>query len=222
MTAVLAASLVILAGGESKRMGRPKHLLSTPAGTILEHICQQLSPQFEETLVVGRDPIRSLSPGVRFIEDARPEKTPLVGIYSGLLFANTPLCFVVACDMPFVKPQVVQRLYEHTENADVAVPLVNSYYEPLCAFYRNSALASIESALDCGERKVTAIYDGLRIRAVNESVLRTVDRELVSFINLNTPRELSYLEELNTCLSLGVSLPVDTAPCTRPNVHHSA
>lgn len=221
MTAVLAASLVILAGGESKRMGTPKHLLSTPAGTMLELICQQLSPQFKETLVVGRDPIRSLSPGVRFIKDARPEKTPLVGIYSALLCANTSLCFIVACDMPFVKPQVVQRLYEHTENADVSVPLIDSYYEPLCAFYRSSALAAVERALDHGQRKVTAIYDGLRVCAVDESILRTVDRELVSFINLNTPRELSYLEELNTRLSLGASHLVDTASCTRPNVHHS-
>jgi len=197
MTAAMAASLVILAGGESKRMGTPKHALSTPAGTIVEHICQQLSPRFEETLVVGRDPIRSLSPDVRFVADARSEKTPLVGIYSGLRLASTPLCFIVACDMPFIKPQIVQCLYEHTANTDVVVPLIGSYYEPLCAFYRSSAMEEIAHALDRGERKVTAIYSRLHVRTIDESMLRTLDRELVSFINLNTPRELSLLSQLN-------------------------
>jgi molybdopterin-guanine dinucleotide biosynthesis protein A len=91
----------------------------------------------------------------------------------------------------------------------------------LCAFYRNSALAAIESALDRGQRKVTAIYQGLRVRAVNESILRPVDQELVSFINLNTPRELSYLEELNTRLNRGALHPVDIASCTQSNAHHS-
>lgn len=197
MTPKMDASLVILAGGESKRMGTPKHLLATRSGTIVEYLCQQLSARFVETLVVGRDPIQALSRGVRLIADVRPEKTPLVGIYSGLLSANTSLCFVVACDMPFVKPQLVQRLYEHTGNVDVTVPLIGSYYEPLCAFYRDSALAAIERVLDRGQRKVTAIYDDLRVCTVNESLLRTVDRELVSFINLNTPRELSLLGELS-------------------------
>ena len=96
-----AATLIILAGGESKRMGRPKHQISKPrGGTILDHLTSGLSPLFTETLIVGRN---LLSPGisVRVVEDVHHARSPLVGIYSGLLAAKTELSFVIACDMPF-------------------------------------------------------------------------------------------------------------------------
>lgn len=192
----VSVTLTILAGGESKRMGRPKHLLTVPGGTILDHLVQRLSPWFEETLVVGRGLPSMAMSGVRVMEDVRSERTPLVGIYTALLAARTDLCFVMACDMPFVRPAVIRTLVARSAGRDVVVPLVNSYREPLCAIYRQTAIPEIAHALDAGERKITAAYRNLFVREVDEADLRREDPELVSFINLNTPRELPLLEGL--------------------------
>ncbi len=190
------ATLVILAGGESRRMGLPKHLLPASGGTVIEHLIGKLSPLFVETLVVGRK--LSLERGFRIVEDSRFEQCPLVGIVSGLLASKTDLCFVLACDLPFIKPELVRYLLSRAEDVDIVVPIINGYYEPLCAAYRRTAIPVIQETLDQGVLKITKIYDRLRLCKVPESEIRRFDPELSSFINLNTPRELILLSSLNS------------------------
>lgn len=191
------ATLIILAGGESKRMGRPKHLLNTPHGvTITEHLISRLSPMFTETLVVGRDLATHNSSSLRAIEDICVARSPLVGIYSGLLAANSDLSFVLACDMPFVRASLVKHILSRSSGVDVCVPIVNGYYEPLCAAYRRSAIPAIAAAIGRGMLKVTAPYTDLNLQKLSEGELRRFDHDLVSFTNLNVPRQLELLARL--------------------------
>ena len=189
------ATLILLAGGESKRMGQPKHLLSTSRGTVIDHLHERLSPIFSETLLVGRKLSHEL-PELRVVEDLHPARSPLVGIYSGLVAAQTDLCFVLACDMPFVRSRLVEELLSRAFDADVVVPIVRGYYEPLCAVYRKSAIPVIATALERNDLKVTKIYEYLRLCAVPEEEIRVFDPDLSSFINLNTPHELPLLARL--------------------------
>ena len=189
------ATLILLAGGESKRMGQPKYLLSTSRGTVIDHLHACLSPSFSETLLVGRELSHEL-PELRTVEDLHPARSPLVGIYSGLAAAQTDLCFVLACDMPFVQSRLVEELLSRAFDADVVVPIVRGYYEPLCAVYRKSAIPVIATALERNELKVTRIYEYLRLCAVPEEEIRVLDPDLSSFINLNTPHELPLLARL--------------------------
>jgi len=189
------ATLVILAGGESSRMGLPKHLLPTPHGTLIDYLVRRLSYLFVETVVVGRD-LQLAGEGFRTVDDARPEQCPLVGIYSGLRAAKTDLCFVVACDLPFVKPELVQYLLSRAHEVDIVVPVVKGFCEPLCAVYRRTAIPVIEEALDRGALKITEIYDQLQLRKVTEPEIKRFDPELSSFINLNTLKQLRLLAKL--------------------------
>jgi len=189
------ATLIILAGGESQRMGQPKHLLPTSGGTVIGHLIAKLSSLFVETLVVGGG-LQLAGEGFRTVEDARPEQCPLVGIYSGLCAAKTDLAFVLACDLPFVKPELVQHLLSCAHEADIVVPIVNGYYEPLCAVYRRTANPVIQETLDQGARKITEIYDRLCLKKVAEPDIRRFDPELSSFVNLNTPGDLELLSSL--------------------------
>ncbi len=189
------ATLILLAGGESKRMGQPKHLLSTSRGTVIDHLHARLSTIFSETLLVGRG-LSHEAPGLRTVEDLNPVRSPLVGIYSGLVAAQTDLCFVLACDMPFVRSKLVEDLLSRAFDADVVVPIVRGYFEPLCAVYRKSAIPVIATALERNELKVTRIYEYLCLCAVPEEEIRVFDPDLSSFINLNTPHELPLLAML--------------------------
>ena len=184
------ATLILLAGGKSKRMGQPKHLLLTSQGTLIEQLDLCLRHLFSETLVVGRD-LASMQ--LRTVSDLYLAQSPLVGIYSGLLSSQTDVNFVLACDMPFVKSALVSYLISYAGDVDVVVPVVNGYYEPLCAVYCKRAIPVIKELLDRNVLKVTEIYSQLLVREVPEQTLRAFDPELSSFINLNTPRELALL-----------------------------
>ena len=191
------ATFIILGGGQSKRMGQPKHLLPTSKGTIIEHLAERFSPLFTETMVVGRGLGHEL-PGLRIVEDMRKERTPLVGIYSGLAAAATDLGFVLACDMPFVKEGVVRYLLScaRQEHADVVVPCVDGLYEPLCAVYRKGVADEARRALDLGRLKPISIYPQLKVREVPREELVRLDPTLTSFTNLNTPKDLHLLSRL--------------------------
>ena len=189
------ATLLILAGGASRRMGRPKHLLPTPYGRLIEHLVQRFGGAFEEILVVGRNLDLSAN-GLRVVEDARPEQSPLVGIHGGLTAAATDLSFVLACDLPFAVPELVHHVLCASSDVDIAVPVVRGYLEPLFAAYRRSALESITETLDRGILKVTASYERLHVREVPEAEIRRHDPDLASFVNLNVPEQIHLLSRL--------------------------
>ncbi|MDD4904155.1 MAG: molybdenum cofactor guanylyltransferase [Candidatus Bipolaricaulis sp.] len=189
------ATLVILAGGASRRMGRPKHLLPTPRGTLVEYTVERLSPHFAETLLVGKPPL-CCPAGVRAVEDVRPEQTPLVGIYSALLALDTPVGLVVGCDMPFVVPALARALVARSRGFDVVVPKLGGFYEPLLAVYRRSCIPAIEDSLAEGAFKITSIYPSLSVREVGEDVVRAIDPDLASLTNLNIPKQLALLARL--------------------------
>ncbi|OPX31095.1 MAG: hypothetical protein B1H09_03750 [Gemmatimonadaceae bacterium 4484_173] len=180
-------SLLVLAGGESSRMGFPKHLLPASGGTVTDHIINRLGSMFTEVIVAGRG-LELARTDTRVVEDVRMKRTPLVGILSGILAAETSRVFVIGCDMPFVRKQLIHRLVSET-GSDVAVPVVRGYYEPLCAVYCSSAAEKIQLYLDAGGSKVTGFYSSVKVTEVSELEVRRADPLLESFINLNTPRD---------------------------------
>ncbi len=174
-------------------MGVPKHLLPTPNGRLIDHLYRRLSPQFNESLLVGRGLVTPEG-GWRMVEDVLPGQGALVGIYSGLFSSNTDNNFILACDMPFVVPALVYYLISlSSESVDAVVPVVRGYYEPLFAVYRKSCLPVIHRALERGKLQVSGAYEELRIRIVDEQEIRSFDHELTSFTNLNTPDQLGLL-----------------------------
>jgi len=180
-------SLLVLAGGESSRMGFPKHLLPASGGTVTDHIINRLGTVFSEVIVVGRG-LEINRTDTRVIEDVRMKRTPLVGILSGILAAGNPRVFAIGCDMPFVRKQLIRRLVSET-GSDVVVPVVRGYFEPLCAVYSSSAAEEIQRYLDAGGSKVTGFFSSVAVTELSEYAVRAVDPLLESFINLNTPRD---------------------------------
>ena len=183
------ATLIILAGGESKRMGFPKYQLTLDGRDVLTHLNGRLGHLFVETIVVGRD-LDFAPEDVRIAEDRFIARSPLVGIHGGLSASRTDLTFVIACDMPYVEPALVSFLLDRADNVDVVVPVVRGYYEPLCAVYRTSCVRSIERLIERGTLKVSELYPLVDERRVDEEQARLHDPLLRSFANLNVPAEI--------------------------------
>lgn len=185
---MVPCTLLILAGGSSRRMGRDK--ASLPAGdiTLVEHLARRLSRVVTETVVAtGRArPIGEL----RTVEDRWPGLGPLAGINAGVHAARNPLVWVVACDLPDVEPELGRLLVAESSGVDAVVPMVDGEPQGVCAIYRTAALPPvIERLVQAGRRSVKSLLDEIRVRYVDERQLRVVDPELRSFRNLNTPAD---------------------------------
>jgi molybdopterin-guanine dinucleotide biosynthesis protein A len=181
-------SLLILAGGNSRRMGRDKATLSTDSGTLVEHIATRLAPVVDEVLISVAQPGAEFG-GLRTVVDRVAGIGPLAGMYAGLLEAGHPLVWVVACDLPDIEPPIGSLLRDRASGVDAVVPHPGDRLEGVCAVYRATVAPAIETLLEKGQRSVRALLDTITVRVIGEDELRRIDPSLRSFRNLNTPRD---------------------------------
>src|SRR5207245_83161 len=99
----MQASLLVLAGGASRRMGRPKAWLEVGDTILLRWVVDRLALAFSEVLIAFAEPEQLEQPiPYRVVFDRKRSGGPLAGIEAGLLAARQDAVFVIACDMPYV------------------------------------------------------------------------------------------------------------------------
>lgn len=187
-------TLLINAGGTSRRMGRPKALLPAPGSgePLVRHIARRLMPLAAEMILIANDPAvaAAVEPlAARWLTDAHPDCGPLGGLATGLAVCEGwSIC--VACDLPFVRPELFLHFAGLTTDSwDAIVPCISGRDEPLHALYHPRCLAAIESALQTGRRRMDTFFPDVRVRRIDEDELRGLDPDLRSFVNINTPQE---------------------------------
>ncbi len=190
----------ILAGGESRRMGRDKAFLEIGGRRIIDRTVELLGPLFSQLLVVTNSPADYAYLGVRMVSDLLPGRGALGGLYTALFFSSTQHVFVVACDMPLLKAEVIRHLLDLSHKWDVVVPQMGDHVEPLHAVYSRRCLPHIEALLQRGGRRVMDFYSRVRVLRVKEEEIRALDPGLLSFRNVNTPEEIRAIEEMTTQL----------------------
>lgn len=196
----MAITLLINAGGASRRMGTPKALLPAPGSgePLIRHIAARLLPLAGDLLVVANDPAvaKAVQPlPARVLTDAWPETGPLGGLATGLA-AGYGWCICVACDLPFVQPAVFRYLLGLCgDEWDAVVPVVGGRAQPLHALYHRRLLPAVEAALQTGKRRMDSFLPQARTRFVGEDELLPIDGALRSFVNVNTPDEWAAAQE---------------------------
>ncbi len=180
-----------MAGGRSRRMGRDKAWLDVGDGRpIVRRVIDVLSDVADEVFIVANDE-RFHTLGPRVVADRFPDGGVLGGIATGIGAATHDRVIVAACDMPFLRGEVFRLLIDRSLGVDAVVPRLGGEYETLHALYAKSCLAPIERALASGRMRVISFFDDVSVRTIDEDELRTVDPELRSFTNVNTPEELA-------------------------------
>jgi molybdopterin-guanine dinucleotide biosynthesis protein A len=181
---------LILAGGESRRMGQDKAGLVIFEQTLLQHVIAALQPLFADIIVSVRQP-RDDCDLQQVIDD--PEHAgPLAGLAAGLEQAKTPWVFAVACDMPFISPQLVEHLATFRDDVDAVVPVVDGHPQPMAAFYSTRCLGTLREILNGnGRHSVRELLDRLQVRYVDEAGMRAADPALRSFFDLDTPQDVA-------------------------------
>ncbi len=179
---------IILAGGDSKRLGQPKPLLDLGGVTLLQRSVTLLSTVFQQITVVTDRPEFAAGLPVTITGDLLTgcPKSPLRGIHAGLSISTLPYQFVIACDMPFINPALIQYIAGLASRYDVVVPRIGDYYQPLHAFYSRDCLEPIRRRVEAGEGKATGFYNGLKIRYIGLAEITRFDPRQESFFNINT------------------------------------
>ncbi len=186
----MTVTLAVLAGGKSTRMGRNKALLPIHGRPLLVHIIERLKPLADEVLVIARTPETYTFLGVPVILDRYEDVGPLAGLHAAFTAAHGDLAMVVACDMPLVRRETFAYLLSLAEGVDVVMPRIQGREEPLHAVYRPvTCLPAVEAAIHRGQKRLISFLPDVRVRYVDDTMLRGVDPELRSFVNVNTPEE---------------------------------
>jgi len=188
---------VIQAGGKSTRMGgRPKALMELGGRRIIDRVVEVLRGVTHDVLLVTNTPELYATLGLPMVPDVFPDHGSLGGIYSGLKAAPGDAAFTVACDMPFLMPEVARLVIDRAGLADVVVPKIAEQFETLHACYAKACLRPMESRLREGRLKIVGFFEDVRVLTIAEAeVARFRAAELV-FMNVNTPEELARAREL--------------------------
>ena len=193
---------VIVAGGRSIRFGGLEKTVVELDGTpLIKHVADRLGSVTDE-LVVNcradqRDVIASALDGTdpRFAIDEIPDRGPTAGIATGLAAVDDEYAVVVACDMPFLDPDLLAYLLDRVQPHDAAVPKPDEWFEPLHAAYRAEPMAAAcERALDRGEDRIVAPVFDVDYEIVGREELLANGR-LESFESIDTPDALALAAE---------------------------
>lgn len=182
---------VIQAGGKSTRMGgRPKALIELGGKRIIERIVKVLSALLPDLLIVTNTPELYAFLGLPMVPDVFPDHGSLGGIYSGLRAAKGD-AFTVACDMPFLHPEVVRLVVSHAGTADVVIPKVGDQHETMHALYSKACLPHMEALLTAKRFKIVGFFEKVRVCEISEAEVARYRDPAICFMNVNSPEELT-------------------------------
>jgi len=180
---------IILAGGNSKRMGRDKASLPFNGDTLLQRVIDRVQPLFTQTLISVRQHRADIA--LPQIYDSQSDGGPLVGLISALEAITASWAFVVACDMPFVVPDLIVQLSNYRAEHQAVIPVAGEYAQPLAAFYARSCLPALQHSLETGNKSLLGALKALDVRYVADDELMKFDPQLRSFIDLDTPQAVA-------------------------------
>jgi len=180
---------IVVAGGQSRRMGRPKASLPFGDVSLLERVVTRVAPLVREVVIVAAAE-QALPPLVaRVIRDRVPGEGPLPAVALGLASVTTPWAFALACDTPFVRGAVLRALAAASAGASAVIPRWDNRLQPLVALYHRSLAGPLARLAVGGERRLHVVATRPDVRVLPAEQLAMHDPEGSSFRSLDTPEQ---------------------------------
>ena len=184
---------IVLCGGQSKRMGRPKAWLPIAGELMLPRVVRLLREVVAPIIVVAapEQDLPMLPDDVRIVRDEEKGRGPLQGLAAGLaaLQGHAEAAYASSCDVPFLKPAFVRRMIELLGTHQICVPRVGEYHHPLAAVYRIEVLEAVRRLLEEDRLRPVFLFDAVPTRVVSADELSGVDATFETLRNLNTPED---------------------------------
>jgi molybdopterin-guanine dinucleotide biosynthesis protein A len=186
---------IVLAGGQSRRMGQDKGLMllkNQPLTSWSVRILQS----FTENILISSNNLSYERFGYPVIKDIVPDIGPIGGILSCLEHSSSDINIFISCDSPFIKPGLYDYLIQSIGSNLAAVPWFGDQrYEPLCAVYRKSILSPLKSFIESGNFKLPQFFETVEINKITMTGTEPFHHPYL-FFNVNTPKKLARAQEL--------------------------
>lgn len=185
---------VILAGGQSRRMGFNKALIDVNGRPIISLLIDQVRQLTNRILISSNDSSSYRFLNFPVVPDRFAGCGPLAGLHAAMRWNDCSLFIVLACDLPNLQAPLLRSLVSLAEGFDAAIPRTkDGRAHPLCAVYQRTCLPSIEHALEGGSHKFIEIFldNALAVRWIgpDEGVYKAAE-----LANINTPEDLQRLK----------------------------
>ena len=201
---------IVLAGGQSRRMGADKALVALAGEPMLRRVVRRVAAACTPVLVVAPaerlERLRSVAASdtpqagtLVLVVDLYPARGPLAGLHAGLLAAGSGYHFVVSCDQPLLEPAAVRYLLQRAQSGgpsrvDAVVPRVAGQLQVLHAVYHRRAADEAGRLLARGELALRRLLEDLSWVEVTEDELAPFGDTRTMFLNVNTPDDLAEAE----------------------------
>ena len=180
---------VVVCGGLSSRMGRPKAWLPWFGRTMIEHVVGKLASWLDEVVVVTSAELDLPALPARIVRDREPGRGPLGGIRDGLAAIESPLAFVTSTDAPFLCAEHVDALFD---SGGACAPVAEGHVQVLSAVYPRTATEEADALLARGEARPRALLAALDFEAFDRRGADDQEGEFPPWHGFNTPR--AYLD----------------------------
>jgi len=184
--------VAVLAGGQSRRMGRDKALMELDGQKLIARVVTAALPLQAPVFVVG-NPDQYAELDVPVYPDLNSGLGPIGGLHTALATAANPV-LLLACDLPFLNPEFLSFLVGHRGDHQAIVPYTVDGAQPLCAVYETSCRAVIESAIAARKLRLRDLLQQLDVDELGEETWRPYDQNGLLFANLNTPEDLALVQ----------------------------
>lgn len=179
----------ILAGGQSRRLGRNKALVEVKGQTIIEKVVSAVPAKKENIKIVTSSfqTFRFLK--LKMISDIYPGLGPIGGVHAGLVDSTFDLNFFLACDLPLISTKVIQLVLDSYSGQDVFGLRTKKGLEPLCTLYSKNCISAIDNQMKIKDYSL-------------HNLLETMPSEFIEMensnllFNMNTKQDLEDLKDL--------------------------
>jgi molybdenum cofactor guanylyltransferase len=190
---MMQAGGLILCGGQSKRMGRPKAWLPFGQEVLLQRVVRIVAEVVGPVVVVAAEnqDVPLLPQNVELIRDPVAQQGPLFGLITGLraISGRADAVYLSACDHPMLTSSWIRQILVELSDADIAIPNVGGKLHPLAAAYRVDLLGVAESLFRSGHRRMMDLCAAANTRELPKSHFL----DLMPLTNLNSPEDLARL-----------------------------
>ena len=197
---------VVLAGGQSRRMGLNKSLLPLGPTTVIERITRLMQSLFSRVLLSTNSPEEYLFLGLDCIADELENIGPLAGIHAGLVRSATPKVFVISCDVPLMRADIIEFLIAYPTARPITVASADGFIQQLCGVYSQAVLPDLERIFQTalghcrqeGKQRcpVLELVHAVQAEIIDiESVYR--DYRKGAFYNMNNRQDYQYIQTLS-------------------------
>ena len=180
-------------------MGEDKGLKEFLGEPLVRRVVRRLKPLGQDIVIIARDPSEYAFLELPVYTDVQPGTGALGGLLTAMSVAETQFVAVIACDMPFVNPELLiyQWSLIQERGIDVVIPIYNDELQPFQAIYRvKTCSTAIQESLAKGDQRILSWLDQVVTYRISPAEMRTFDAFCMAFLNLDTPDDFRFAEKV--------------------------